>query len=170
MTEIPSMWPCRAPSGRRATWASTGRADRGDPCLTAPSSATSPRSLPFQLWKDKSYKVLPVLGGQMGMQGRSLQDRIRERQQSGFVGRKGQVIQYQENFGFLVDDERRRFLFNIHGDAGVGKTFLTRQLRQIAAGAEALTAYIIADGRRISYSALSLGRSGLLSMPGKSRE
>jgi hypothetical protein len=72
---------------------------------------------------------------------RSLQDRIRERQQSGFVGRQGQVIQYQENFGFSVDDERRRFLFNIHGDAGVGKTFLTRQLRQIATGAGALTAY-----------------------------
>ena len=73
---------------------------------------------------------------------RSLQDRIRERQQSGFVGRQGQVIQYRENFGLPVEDERRRFLFNIHGDAGVGKTFLTRQLRQITAGAGAMTAYI----------------------------
>ena len=73
---------------------------------------------------------------------RSLQDRIRERQQSGFIGRQGQVIQYQENFGLPVEDERRRFLFNIHGDAGVGKTFLVRQLRQIAASTGALTAYI----------------------------
>ena len=73
---------------------------------------------------------------------RSLQERIRERQQSGLVGRQGQLIQYRENFGFPVDDERRRFFFNIHGDAGVGKTFLTRQLRQIAAGTGALTAYI----------------------------
>jgi tetratricopeptide (TPR) repeat protein len=78
----------------------------------------------------------------MGAQRRSLQDRIRERQQSGFVGRQGQVTQYQENFGFAVDDERRRFLFNIHGDAGVGKTFLSKQLRQVATGAGALTAYI----------------------------
>ena len=77
----------------------------------------------------------------MGAERRSLQDRIRERQQGGFVGRQGQVIQYQENFGFPVDDERRRFLFNVHGDAGVGKTFLSKQLRQIAAGAGALTAY-----------------------------
>jgi tetratricopeptide (TPR) repeat protein len=73
---------------------------------------------------------------------RSLQDRIRERQQSGFVGRRGQVIQYQENMRFPVEDGRRRFLFNIHGDAGVGKTFLARQLRQIAVGDAALTAYV----------------------------
>ena len=72
---------------------------------------------------------------------RSLQQHIRERQQSGFVGR-GQLIQFQENFGLSVDDERRRFLFNIHGDAGVGKTFLTRQLQQIAASDGALTAYV----------------------------
>ncbi len=73
---------------------------------------------------------------------RSLQDRIRERQQSGFVGRQGQVIQYQENFSFSLDDERRRFLFNIHGDAGVGKTFLTGQLRRIATRVGAVTAYV----------------------------
>ena len=73
---------------------------------------------------------------------RSLQDRIRERQRSRFVGRQGQVIQYQENLGFSLDDERRRFLFNIHGDAGVGKTFLTGKLRQIAVEADALTAYV----------------------------
>jgi hypothetical protein len=73
---------------------------------------------------------------------RSLQQRIRERQLSGFVGRQGQVIQYRENLGLPVDDERRRFLFNIHGDAGVGKTFLTRQLRQVAVDEKALTAYV----------------------------
>jgi tetratricopeptide (TPR) repeat protein len=73
---------------------------------------------------------------------RSLQQRIRERQQSGFVGRQGQVIQYRENFGLPAGDERRRFLFNIHGDAGVGKTFLARQLEQIATGDGVLTAYV----------------------------
>ena len=78
----------------------------------------------------------------MAAERRTLQDRIRDRQQSGFVGRQGQVIQYQENVGLPVDDERRRFLFNIHGDAGVGKTYLTRQLQQIATGGGALTAYV----------------------------
>jgi tetratricopeptide (TPR) repeat protein len=72
---------------------------------------------------------------------RSLQDLIRSRQQSGFVGRQGQLVQYQENLSLPADDERRRFLFNIHGDAGVGKTYLTKQLRQIAADHGCLAAY-----------------------------
>jgi tetratricopeptide (TPR) repeat protein len=72
---------------------------------------------------------------------RSLQDLIKGRQQSGFVGRRAQVVQYQENLRLPVEDERRRFLFNIHGDAGVGKTYLTKQLRQIADDCGALTAY-----------------------------
>src|SRR5258708_22211763 len=78
----------------------------------------------------------------MARERRSLQDLIRGRQQSGFVGRQGQVVQYQENLGLPVDDERRRFLFNIHGDAGVGKTYLTKQLRQIAIDNGSLAAYI----------------------------
>ena len=72
----------------------------------------------------------------------SLQDLIQNRQQSGFVGRLGQLAQFQENLGLPVDDDRRRFLFNIHGDAGVGKTYLTRQLRQLAAAQGALTAFV----------------------------
>ncbi len=73
---------------------------------------------------------------------RSLQDLIRGRQQSGFVGRQRQVVQYQENLGLPFEDEGRRFLFNIHGDAGVGKTYLTKQLQQIANDGGALTAYV----------------------------
>jgi len=73
---------------------------------------------------------------------RSLQAHIRSRQRSDFVGRQGQVVQYQENLAIPADDERRRFLFNIHGDAGVGKTYLTRQLRQIATDNGSITAYI----------------------------
>jgi tetratricopeptide (TPR) repeat protein len=68
---------------------------------------------------------------------------MRSRQQRGFVGRKGQLAQYQENLRLPVDDERRRFLFNIHGNAGVGKTYLAKQLRQIAADEYGcLTAYV----------------------------
>jgi len=51
-------------------------------------------------------------------------------------------IQYQENLGFPADDERRMFLFSIHGDAGVGKTYLTQHLRRLAIRQGALTAYI----------------------------
>ena len=67
----------------------------------------------------------------MGREPVSLQDLIQRRQQTGFVGRHGEVAQYQENLGFPVDDERRMFLFNIHGDAGVGKTYLTQHLRRL---------------------------------------
>src|ERR1700749_490327 len=55
-------------------------------------------------------------GWRMTRQRRSLQDLIHSRQQSSFVGRQGQLVQYQENLSLPVDDERRRFLFNIHGD------------------------------------------------------
>ena len=78
----------------------------------------------------------------MGRERQSLQDLIRSRQQSGFVGRQGQLAQYQENLGFPAEDERRRFLLNIHGNAGVGKTYLTKQLRQIANDHRCLTAYV----------------------------
>jgi tetratricopeptide (TPR) repeat protein len=78
----------------------------------------------------------------MARERRSLQDLIRSRQQKGFVGRQQQVVQFQENLGFLLDDERRRFIFNIYGDAGVGKTYLTKQLRKIAIDNGCLTAYI----------------------------
>ena len=78
----------------------------------------------------------------MARERRSLQERIRERQRSDFVGRQGQVVQYRENLGLAGDDEQRRFLFNIHGNAGVGKTFLTKQLQQIASQLGALTAYV----------------------------
>jgi len=77
----------------------------------------------------------------MARERRSLQDLIRSRQQSGFVGRQRQVIQYKENLGIPVDDGERRFLFNIYGDAGVGKTYLSKQLRQIAIDGGSLTAY-----------------------------
>ena len=95
---------------------------------------------------------------------RSLQDHIRNRQQSGFVGRQGQLVQYQENLSFSVDDERRQFLFNIHGDAGVGKTYLTKQLQRIATGSGGLTAYVdeaVDDATHaMSVIAEEFGRSG----------
>ena len=72
----------------------------------------------------------------------SLQDEIRRRQQSGFVGRQGQVVQFEDNLRLPVHDEQRRFLFNIHGDAGIGKTYLTKRLRQVAIGNGNITAYL----------------------------
>jgi hypothetical protein len=96
---------------------------------------------------------------------RSLQDLIRGRQQSGFAGRRGQMIQYQENLALPVDDERRRFIFNIHGDAGVGKTYLTKQLRQIASSKGALAAYtdetVVDPTSAMTAIAEEFGRGGI---------
>src|ERR1700729_1523242 len=78
----------------------------------------------------------------MALERRSLQDLIRGRQQRGFVARRGRVVQYQENLAHRVDDERRKFLFNIHGDAGVGKTYLARRFQAAAVVSGAVTGYV----------------------------
>jgi tetratricopeptide (TPR) repeat protein len=63
----------------------------------------------------------------------SLQDLIRSRQAGVFVGRERQLAQFSENLRLPVTDPRRRFLFSVHGAAGIGKSFLVRQFRRIAA-------------------------------------
>ena len=62
----------------------------------------------------------------------SLQDIVRRRQQAGFVGRDGQLALFRENLDLPADDDRKRFVFNIRGDAGFGKTYLVRQLQRVA--------------------------------------
>jgi tetratricopeptide (TPR) repeat protein len=72
----------------------------------------------------------------------SLQELIRRRQAGGFVGRQEELGQFQDNLGLPVDDVRRRFLFSVHGDAGIGKTFLLRQFTRLAREGGCLTAYV----------------------------
>jgi len=72
----------------------------------------------------------------------SLQDLVQNRQQRGFVGRAVELSQFQVNLDLPIDDGNRRFLFNIYGDAGVGKTYLAGRLRQLAADRGALTAHL----------------------------
>jgi tetratricopeptide (TPR) repeat protein len=67
---------------------------------------------------------------------------IRARQTSVFVGRREQLRVFEENLALPVDDPRRRFLFGLHGDAGVGKTFLVRQFGRLARERGWLTAYV----------------------------
>ncbi|WP_207386530.1 hypothetical protein [Protofrankia symbiont of Coriaria ruscifolia] len=65
---------------------------------------------------------------------RSLQDLIRGRQERVFVGRCEQLELFETNLGLPVDDPRRRFLFSLHGNAGIGKRFLVRQFARMARG------------------------------------
>ncbi|MEV0592446.1 tetratricopeptide repeat protein, partial [Nonomuraea cavernae] len=79
----------------------------------------------------------------------SLQEIVRRRQRSSFVGRTGQLAQFQQNLGLSLDDERRRFIFNIHGNAGVGKSFLVQQLRHLVSEKGGICAFSDENARGI---------------------
>jgi hypothetical protein len=55
--------------------------------------------------------------------------------------RQVQIARYQANLQLQAGAKDRTSLFNVHGAAGVGKTYLTRQLREIATSEGALTAW-----------------------------
>ncbi|MFC8241516.1 tetratricopeptide repeat protein [Streptomyces chartreusis] len=71
-----------------------------------------------------------------------MQELIRQRMRAGFVGRSAERAAFRANFDLPPEDERHRFLFHVHGDAGVGKTFLVREMEQVARERGALTAYV----------------------------
>ena len=72
----------------------------------------------------------------------SMQELIAQRRRAGFVGRGAERAAFRTNFDLPPEDERHRFLFHVHGNAGVGKTFLVRELEQLAREKGALTAYV----------------------------
>lgn len=72
----------------------------------------------------------------------SMQELIRRRRRAGFVGRSAERAAFRANFDVPPQDERHRFLFHVHGNAGVGKTFLLREMEQLAREKGALTAYV----------------------------
>ena len=78
----------------------------------------------------------------MGERPRSLQELIRARQARVFVGRREQLRMFEDNLGLPVEDPRRRFLFSVFGDAGIGKSFLVRQLARVAGERGWLTGYV----------------------------
>ncbi|MFJ9029064.1 tetratricopeptide repeat protein [Streptomyces sp. NPDC102274] len=59
-----------------------------------------------------------------------------------FIGRGAELSTYRENFGYPPEDERHRYLFHVHGNAGVGKTSLVREMERAARECGALTAYV----------------------------
>ncbi|MFE5035387.1 tetratricopeptide repeat protein [Streptomyces sp. NPDC056683] len=78
----------------------------------------------------------------MGSTRPSMQELIGRRRRAGFVGRAEERAAFRRNLSLPPEDERHRFLFHVHGDAGVGKTRLVRELEQIAREGGALTAYV----------------------------
>lgn len=78
----------------------------------------------------------------MGQARPSMQELIGRRSRAGFVGRGAERAAFRANLDIPPEDERHRFLFHVHGNAGVGKSFLLRELEQIARERGALTAYV----------------------------
>ncbi|WP_225097822.1 ATP-binding protein [Streptomyces sp. CoH27] len=72
----------------------------------------------------------------------SVQDLIGRRRRAGFIGRGDERAAFRANLAVGPEDERHRFLFHVHGNSGVGKTFLVKELEQIARERGAVTAYV----------------------------
>jgi tetratricopeptide (TPR) repeat protein len=70
----------------------------------------------------------------------SLQAIILQRQHAGFVGREAWLALFRDNFALPANDMRHKFLFAIHGDGGVGKTFLIKRMSEVSAERGWLTA------------------------------
>jgi Tfp pilus assembly protein PilF len=90
--------------------------------------------------------------GRVGFRGRkdvrvvreqpSMQQLIRQRRRAGLVARSAERDLFRANFDTAPADGRHRFRFHVHGNAGVGKTFLVREFEQTARERGALTAYV----------------------------
>ncbi|MBM2620020.1 tetratricopeptide repeat protein [Actinoplanes sp. LDG1-06] len=60
----------------------------------------------------------------------SIQAVLRRRRGATFVGRGDELTRFRANFGWSADDERRAFIFTVHGEGGVGKSTLLERWRQ----------------------------------------
>ncbi|MGW7685232.1 tetratricopeptide repeat protein [Kribbella sp. NPDC054772] len=67
---------------------------------------------------------------------------IRKRQAGAFVGRTEPLRQFEQNLALPPDDPRRRFIFTLYGDAGIGKTTLVRQWQRVAVRQGHATGYV----------------------------
>ncbi|WP_026732000.1 ATP-binding protein [Fischerella sp. PCC 9605] len=72
---------------------------------------------------------------------RTLQEIVKQHQQLNFVGREEEITLFRQNLELPLEDDHRRFIFNVAGAGGVGKSSLLRQFRQIAEHAKLISAY-----------------------------
>lgn len=73
---------------------------------------------------------------------KSLQDRFKQRRSSTFVGRGQQLELFKQNLSRPLDSEDCYFIFNVHGQSGVGKSMLLKMFDKLAKEQNAITAYI----------------------------
>ena len=72
---------------------------------------------------------------------KSLQEILKQRQRSDFVGREDYLSAFGDNLKLPLESPRRRFLFNVWGQGGVGKSTLLKQFSKAAQEGGAAVAY-----------------------------
>ncbi|MCX7592155.1 MAG: tetratricopeptide repeat protein [Fischerella sp.] len=72
---------------------------------------------------------------------RTLQEIVKQHQKLNFVGREEEIKLFRQNLGLPLEGDLRRFIFNVAGAGGVGKSSLVGQFRQIAEHAKLISAY-----------------------------
>jgi tetratricopeptide (TPR) repeat protein len=72
----------------------------------------------------------------------SLQTVLNNRQQEMFVGREEEKSHFIRNLELSLDDDRRRFIYNIYGQGGVGKSTLLHHFQKLAESIGAITTCI----------------------------
>lgn len=71
-------------------------------------------------------------GSVMASKRPSVQDHVSDQWLRGFVGRDEEIRQFAAGLRLTTSDARRSALFNIYGEAGVGKTGLVTYLKHVA--------------------------------------
>ena len=72
----------------------------------------------------------------------SLQSILKRRQQEEFIGREEHIFLFCQNLTYGLEDERRRFIFSVSGQGGVGKTTLLHLFSKLATEANAKVAWV----------------------------
>lgn len=95
----------------------------------------------------------------------SIQEILRRRQQSEFVGRQDTIQAFQTHLNTSWDDPGRVFIFNFHGQGGIGKTTLLKKLRQVAEQNGAVTLWSDDEASTVVDAVAQLANSSEVAEP-----